>query len=192
MNEGDWKQDELDLLRRLWAEGVKTAELSARLHRTKNSVIGKAHRLGLLARPSPILPRRDGQPSRRRVAKPAAPKPAPKVAVAPSAAPIPRKTHPARAVVAAPAPQPAPVAPSPPVAAPTACTTPPEFVYAEGGRGCASVVRPWRIGDLPGANTCGKPRRDARCPYCARCAAVFLRPALDRRPSGATEGASWG
>jgi GcrA cell cycle regulator len=54
------------ILRDLWAEGVPAAEIGRRIHKSKNAVIGKAHRLGLVARPSPIKPT-GNNPRRSRV-----------------------------------------------------------------------------------------------------------------------------
>ena len=53
----EWSDDIIVRLRALWAEGLTTAEIGRRLGISKNSVVGKAHRLDLPARPSPI--RRD-------------------------------------------------------------------------------------------------------------------------------------
>ena len=53
----EWSDDIIARLRALWAEGLTTAEIGRRLGISKNSVVGKAHRLDLPARPSPI--RRD-------------------------------------------------------------------------------------------------------------------------------------
>ena len=41
-------------LRELWAEGHSGAEIARRMGTTKNAVVGRAHRLKLPARPSPI------------------------------------------------------------------------------------------------------------------------------------------
>ena len=77
----DWTQEQIADLMRLWNEGLSTSEIGKRLGITKNAVVGKAHRLHLSARPSPI----------KRVAlrlplvKPALPKPA--VMTAPVASP---------------------------------------------------------------------------------------------------------
>jgi len=61
----DWTEDVIVRLRALWAEGHSTAEIGRRLGVSKNAVVGKAHRLELPARPSPI--RRDGSgPARSR------------------------------------------------------------------------------------------------------------------------------
>lgn len=50
----DWDADTIGRLRGLWAEGHSTAEIGRRMHISKNAVVGKAHRLDLPARPSPI------------------------------------------------------------------------------------------------------------------------------------------
>ena len=62
----EWNEEIIGRLRALWAEGHSTAEIGRRLGVSKNAVVGKAHRLQLPARPSPI--RRDGdKPPRRRM-----------------------------------------------------------------------------------------------------------------------------
>ncbi len=53
----DWTDETILSLRALWDQGLSTAEIGRRLGVTKNAVVGKAHRLVLSARPSPI--RRD-------------------------------------------------------------------------------------------------------------------------------------
>lgn len=50
----EWTDDVIDRLRALWLEGHSTAEIGRRLGISKNAVVGKAHRLSLAARPSPI------------------------------------------------------------------------------------------------------------------------------------------
>lgn len=62
----DWNEETIARLRQLWQEGHSTAEIGRRMGITKNAVVGKAHRLVLSPRPSPI--RRgptDGAPPRR-------------------------------------------------------------------------------------------------------------------------------
>src|ERR1700728_1782906 len=49
-----WTQERVDALATLWSEGHSTAEIGRRLGITKNSVVGKAHRLSLAPRPSPV------------------------------------------------------------------------------------------------------------------------------------------
>ena len=50
----DWSEAELARLPVLWGEGHSTAEIGRRMGRTKSSIVGKAQRLGLDGRPSPI------------------------------------------------------------------------------------------------------------------------------------------
>jgi GcrA cell cycle regulator len=50
----EWNEDAIARLRALWAEGHSTAEIGRRMGVSKNAVVGKAHRLNLPARPSPI------------------------------------------------------------------------------------------------------------------------------------------
>ena len=50
----DWTPEQISDLTRLWGEGLTTAEIGKRLGISKNAVVGKAHRLHLPARPSPI------------------------------------------------------------------------------------------------------------------------------------------
>ena len=58
-------------VRQLWSEGHSTAEIGRRMGVTKNAVVGKAHRLDLPARPSPIRsggsPRPSSAPRRQPV-----------------------------------------------------------------------------------------------------------------------------
>ena len=50
----EWTPDRIDELTRLWNEGLSTAEIGKMLGISKNAVVGKAHRLHLSSRPSPI------------------------------------------------------------------------------------------------------------------------------------------
>ena len=50
----DWNDEIVRRLRWLWDEGHSTAEIGRRLGVSKNAVVGKAHRLDLPTRPSPI------------------------------------------------------------------------------------------------------------------------------------------
>ena len=50
----EWTDETILRLRTLWSEGLSTAEIGRRLNISKNAVVGKAHRLNLPARPSPI------------------------------------------------------------------------------------------------------------------------------------------
>ena len=53
----DWTEETIARLRQFWQDGHSTAEIGRRMGVTKNAVVGKAHRLMLAPRPSPI--RRD-------------------------------------------------------------------------------------------------------------------------------------
>lgn len=92
----DWTEETIARLRQLWAEGHSTAEIGRRMGISKNAVVGKAHRLQLEARPSPI--RRDGAavrrpPTPRPLAPPAAEGPRERPASPPlRAVPAPRST----------------------------------------------------------------------------------------------------
>jgi GcrA cell cycle regulator len=71
----DWSAEDDAMLTRLWADPANsTARMGEMMgHRSKNSIVGRAHRIGLPARPSPI--RRDGavQPARSARTQPALP-----------------------------------------------------------------------------------------------------------------------
>lgn len=65
-NATTWTEDVIARLRALWTEGMSTNAIGRSLGVSKNAIVGKAHRMGLPARPSPIV--RDGRvrpPSRR-------------------------------------------------------------------------------------------------------------------------------
>jgi len=65
-----WTEERIELLEALWGEGLTTGEIGKRLGVSKNAVVGKAHRLGLKGRPSPIKRTAQG---RQQAAKPAEP-----------------------------------------------------------------------------------------------------------------------
>src|SRR5215510_3854511 len=50
----EWSPERIAELTKLWNEGLATSEIGKRLGISKNAVVGKAHRLHLSARPSPI------------------------------------------------------------------------------------------------------------------------------------------
>ncbi len=49
-----WTDEMVAELTKLWEEGLTTGEIGKRLGISKNAVVGKAHRLNLQSRPSPI------------------------------------------------------------------------------------------------------------------------------------------
>lgn len=77
-----WTDEMVEELKRLWEEGVTTGEIGRRLNISKNSIVGKVHRLGLSGRPSPIK-KKDDEESVDSKSKPEAKtKQAPKKSVA--------------------------------------------------------------------------------------------------------------
>ncbi len=102
-----WTDERIETLRKLWENGLTASQIADELGGvSRNAVIGKAHRLGLKSRPSPVKSGDDN-------AAPA--KPAPKAAAPERAAP-PRAPAPKPAPRAAepPAPRPEPRAEAPP------------------------------------------------------------------------------
>ena len=66
-----WTPELIASLENLWNDGLTTTEIGRRLGMSKNAVIGKAHRLGLSGRPSPIRREtRQARPARRIVTGP--------------------------------------------------------------------------------------------------------------------------
>jgi len=50
-----WSDEQIEILKSLWVEGKSASEIAETLgDTTRNAVIGKAHRIGLSGRPSPI------------------------------------------------------------------------------------------------------------------------------------------
>lgn len=94
-----WTDERIESLRTMWEKGLTASQIADELGGvSRNAVIGKAHRLGLKSRPSPVKATEKAKPAK--VA--AAPKPVP--------APPPRTAVPAapRAAAVAPKPEPKP------------------------------------------------------------------------------------
>jgi GcrA cell cycle regulator len=85
-----WTDERIDRLKTMWTNGSTASQIAEELGGvSRNAVIGKAHRLGLEARPSPVKPGEE----KDKASKVAAPKPvaqrqppAPKVEAPPAAA----------------------------------------------------------------------------------------------------------
>ena len=68
-----WNDENVSRLRELWDQGLPTAQIGKLLGFTKNAVVGKAHRIGLERRPSPIR-RTAVKPDRKKARSPVVPK----------------------------------------------------------------------------------------------------------------------
>ncbi|MDZ3830839.1 MAG: GcrA family cell cycle regulator [Sphingopyxis sp.] len=100
-----WTDERIEQLRNMWEKGLTASQIADELGGvSRNAVIGKAHRLGLKSRPSPVKAADKVKPAK--AAAPAAPKAAP---------PPPRAAAPAppRASAAPVRPEPKPAAPAP-------------------------------------------------------------------------------
>src|SRR5688572_33360161 len=71
-----WTDERIERLKKMWAEGATASQIADELGGvSRNAVIGKAHRLGLDARPSPVKP---GEEKEKKAAAAAAPAKAPR------------------------------------------------------------------------------------------------------------------
>ena len=106
-----WTDERIDQLKAMWERGLTASQIAEELGGvSRNAVIGKAHRLGLQSRPSPVkaneTPKRAAAPVRKPA--PAAPEAETPRAAAPVSAPPP----PPRPAAAPAAPAAAPAAPA--------------------------------------------------------------------------------
>lgn len=99
MSDSPWPEAD-DRLRALWAAGWTTLAIAARLGISKNSVIGRARRLGLPGRASPIKGAAPTKPRTPRAVRPASPKPARDTAPKPRPRPEPEVRAERPAIVA--------------------------------------------------------------------------------------------
>ncbi|MDM7957066.1 GcrA family cell cycle regulator [Blastomonas sp.] len=102
-----WTDERIDQLKTMWEKGLTASQIAEELGGvSRNAVIGKAHRLGLKSRPSPV---KAGEAKPKPAKKADAPKPAKKAEAEPESDAPPFKTDSAaQPVRAAPAPAPAP------------------------------------------------------------------------------------
>jgi GcrA cell cycle regulator len=94
-----WTEERIDRLKKMWAEGATASQIADELGGvSRNAVIGKAHRLGLEQRPSPVKPGDEKEVKKpATAAAPAAPAPKPAKAEAPKPAPSSATAAPAAA-----------------------------------------------------------------------------------------------
>lgn len=157
-----WTEERIEQLRKLWDQGLSASAIGKQLGVSKNAVVGKAHRLKLPARPSPI--RKGTRPPVRRMAVLPKPLAAPVIRQAPTPAPSPQ----ARSV---PAPGIAPAAARTPASGRAVAAGPARRAAARGAKSCL-----WPIGD-PGSNDfhfCGEEAVPGKS-YCAEhCAKAYI------------------
>jgi GcrA cell cycle regulator len=70
-----WTDERIERLKKMWSAGATASQIADELGEvSRNAVIGKAHRLGLDARPSPVKPgeEKEKKPAASTAAKPAA------------------------------------------------------------------------------------------------------------------------
>ncbi|EPR14574.1 hypothetical protein M527_28930, partial [Sphingobium indicum IP26] len=75
-----WTDERIDQLKAMWERGLTASQIADELGGvSRNAVIGKAHRLGLQSRPSPVkaneVPKKAAPPARKPAPEAEAPKP---------------------------------------------------------------------------------------------------------------------
>jgi GcrA cell cycle regulator len=175
----EWNDEAIVRLRSLWNEGLSTAEIGRRMGVSKNAVVGKAHRLGLPARPSPI--RRDG--SGASTPRPAAPRRVVGPTLPPLAASLPTADE-VRTELRTEARSAARAAAAEHAAAPVASAAPPVRVVPPRSSRLAACC--WPIGE-PGTKSFRFCDHDALTgkPYCAEHAQLAYVKVRDRREEAA-------
>jgi GcrA cell cycle regulator len=197
----EWSDEIIGQLRGLWAEGHSTAEIGRRLGVTKNAIVGKAHRLDLPARPSPIRRDPDAVPVRRSIVRrvegptlpplpstvvPGREPPAAGADAAPNPAAGPRDAAPPRAPALARPILAAPVAPRPMIAPRPSAPPPPRPVVVAPRPYGRIVTCCWPLGE-PGTREfrfCDVPSEPGR-PYCEDHVKVAYVKVRDRREDAA-------
>ena len=111
-----WTDERIDRLKELWTQGMTASQIADELGGvSRNAVIGKAHRLGLQSRPSPVKPNEgaaDASPSPFEPEAPAEAEAGPEAEAAPEA----RDAEPEAVETAAAQPAPAAAPPAAPAA----------------------------------------------------------------------------
>lgn len=192
-----WTDERIDKLKRLWEQGMTASQIAEALAEgvSRNAVIGKAHRLGLQSRPSPVK----ANDAAETASAPAAP-PASKAAPATVAAPKAEKPLVDPVAAAAPQSTPAarmlrpgmptgPVPPSGPPAPPRRAIPAKPSKEIEGKTTLLDLndkICKWPIGHPgePDFHFCGK-QANPGFPYCTEHCAVAYQaqlPRRDRRP----------
>jgi len=204
-----WTDERIDRLKELWTQGMTASQIADELGGvSRNAVIGKAHRLGLQSRPSPVKPNEgpgetapspfepeavtDSEPESPEAepeaagpqaeAAPAAPAPDP-VPAAPQ--PLIRSIGPGGFVRQAPGEQQSPIPPAPPRRLVPAKPSP-EIADKTSLLDLNEKICKWPIGHPgePDFHFCGSPANPG-FPYCVEHCGVAYQaqiPRRDRRP----------
>jgi GcrA cell cycle regulator len=202
-----WTDERIDRLKELWSQGITASQIADELGGvSRNAVIGKAHRLGLQSRPSPVKPNEaldDGaaspepEPARpasataeAKQAAPAQSRPAADPAAAPAQPPQPpqpqiRSIGPGGFVRQAPGEQQSPIPPAPPRRLVPAKPSP-EIADKTSLLDLNEKICKWPIGHPgePDFHFCGE-QANPGFPYCVEHCGVAYQaqiPRRDRRP----------
>lgn len=202
-----WTDERIDRLKALWTKGMTASQIADELGGvSRNAVIGKAHRLGLQARPSPVkanepaqAPKKTAAPGKAQAEAPSAsrqPAPLPPAETenaAPTATAHPRQPPQPRIVSVGPGgflrqtpgDQPQPIPPAPPRRLVPAKPSP-EMANKTGLLDLNERICKWPIGHPgePDFHFCGKVANPG-FPYCVEHCGVAYQaqlPRRDRRP----------
>jgi len=204
-----WTEERIERLKKMWHEGATASQIADELGGvSRNAVIGKAHRLGLEQRPSPVKPgeekevRKPAPPAAASAAaKAAAPAKAEASEAAPAAAPAPtghpqrrqltqqelqyRSIGPGGFIRQGPGEQQAPIPPAPPRRLVPAKPSP-EVADKTSLLELNDRICKWPMGHPgePDFHFCGEPANPG-FPYCVQHCGVAYQaqlPRRDRRP----------
>ena len=197
-----WTEERIERLKKMWADGATASQIADELGGvSRNAVIGKAHRLGLEQRPSPVKAGEEKEAKKAAPATPPAAKPAPRAeapaAHAPQAAPpraAPqrgsgemqyRSIGPGGFIRQGPGEQQAPIPPAPPRRLVPAKPSP-EVADKTSLLDLNDRICKWPIGHPgePDFHFCGSPSNPG-FPYCVEHCGVAYQaqlPRRDRRP----------
>ena len=202
-----WTDERIERLKELWSQGMTASQIADELGGvSRNAVIGKAHRLGLQSRPSPVKPNEGpgeispapwetnfeteataAAPPAEAEAEDETEADEPAAAAAPPAAPQPqiRSIGPGGFVRQAPGEQQSPIPPAPPRRLVPAKPSP-EIADKTGLLDLNEKICKWPIGHPgePDFHFCGSPANPG-FPYCVQHCGVAYQaqiPRRDRRP----------
>jgi GcrA cell cycle regulator len=200
-----WTEERIERLKTMWHDGATASQIADELGGvSRNAVIGKAHRLGLEQRPSPVKPGEEKEVKKSAPAAAASPKPAAKAdaprpagpaaapaAPAPPHAPTPhremqyRSIGPGGFIRQGPGDQQPPIPPAPPRRLVPAKPSP-EVADKTGLLDLNDRICKWPIGHPgePDFHFCGGPANPG-FPYCVQHCGVAYQaqlPRRDRRP----------